>query len=116
MQDVDSSFIEQSIALSILVSGVSELKSGFVDRQRPLTIGVNNALVCILADSNVVVEIKHWKSKEKKFSVLAWSFLPAHVLISRTNAGSNGALTTHYCTPTVHVYVTRTSCDLMHDT
>lgn len=44
------------------------------------------------ADANVVVEIKHWKSKEKRFSVLAWSFLPAHVLVSRADAGGNGAL------------------------
>ena len=44
------------------------------------------------ADANVVVEIKHWKSKEKKFSVLAWSFLPAHVLIARSDAGGNGSL------------------------
>jgi Cytoskeletal adhesion len=47
------------------------------------------------ADANVVVEIKHWKSKEKKFSVLAWSFLPAHVLIARSDAGGNGELCVH---------------------
>jgi len=43
------------------------------------------------ADANLVVEIKHWKSKEKKFSLLAWSFLPAHVLITRSDGGIYGA-------------------------
>ena len=53
-------------------------------------VGMTSA-VTWRADANVVVEIKHWKSKEKRFSVLAWSFLPAHVLITRGDAAGNGA-------------------------
>lgn len=52
---------------------------------------LTNALP-LCADANLVVEIKHWKSKEKKFSLLAWTFLPAHVLITRANATGNGAV------------------------
>ncbi len=43
------------------------------------------------ADANLVVQIRHWNSKEKKFSLLAWSFLPAHVLITRSDGGIYGA-------------------------
>jgi len=42
------------------------------------------------SDANLFVEIKHWKSKEKKFSLLAWSFLPCNILVSRPDANTAG--------------------------
>ena len=41
---------------------------------------------CACAGSKLVVELKHYKEKERKMSVLAWSFIPTSSFIQRYGA------------------------------